>query len=229
LQRGGVNYLIVCCLKSGHEYKDDWRFAGATYAAVLPDDLSGFDQDHQLELTLLKDNMLRNHGYSHYVDQGIDTAIIGCESGIYQFIPPEQPDLEWTIRQLVAEPSSDAVLLDFDGDGKPEIGSITPFHGDTIRFYRQNENGEYITDYTYPKKCEMLHATWTCTIDGKPTWVTGYRKGDRESMCITWKDGAYQFDVFDTEAGAANACMMDNGNLVVTNREKDEVAIYRFE
>lgn len=26
LNRNGVNYLFVCCLKSDHEYKNDWRF-----------------------------------------------------------------------------------------------------------------------------------------------------------------------------------------------------------
>ena len=35
LQRGGVTYLIACCIKSNYEYKDDWRFPGMTYALSL--------------------------------------------------------------------------------------------------------------------------------------------------------------------------------------------------
>ena len=89
LSRGGVNYILVCCLKSGHEFKEDWRFPGAVYAAVLPDDLSGFSETNQLPLELLMDGMLENHGYSRYVDHGVETGIVGCCGGVYQFVPPE--------------------------------------------------------------------------------------------------------------------------------------------
>lgn len=228
LQRDGHNWLIVCCLKSGHEYKEDWRFPGAVYAAILPPDLSGFDAGHQLELNLLKDNMLKNHGYSKYVDEGIETAVIGCDNGIFQFIPPESAEGEWEIRTLSTDACSDAVLLDFDGDGVPELGSIAPFHGDTLKFYRKNAEGQYELEYTYPEKLEFLHATWACKILGKPTWVVGNRKGERDSLLITWEDGSYRFTRFDQGCGAANALMLANGTLVLTNRETDEVAMYRF-
>ncbi len=229
LQRGGVNYLLVCCLKSGHEYKEDWRFPGATYAAVLPRDLSGFDEDHQLELSLLMDGMLKNHGYSKYISDGVETAVIGCDSGVYQFIPPAAPGGDWTINRLVEDPSSDAVLLDFDGDGVPELASISPFHGDTLNFYRMDLVGQYQLEYTYPKRLDFLHATWACEILGKPAWVIGHRKGDMDSLLVTWEKGEYRFRIFDTQVGAANALQLENGNLIMTNRETDEVAMYSFE
>lgn len=229
LSRGQVSYLLACCLKSGHEYEDDWRYAGAVYVAELPDDLSQYNEGNQLELRILKDGLFKNHGYSTYVDDGTETAVIGCESGIYQLVPPVRRGADWEVRKLVDEPSSDAVLLDFDWDGKPEIGSIAPFHGDTLHFYRQAEDGSYKKEWTCPTAYEFLHATWTCMILGRPAWVVGHREGKRESMLITWEDGAYNIEVFDSGAGAANACMLGNGSLVVTNREINEIAVYQFE
>ncbi len=227
LQRGGVRYLLVCCLKSGHEYKDDWRFPGAVYGAVLPEDLSGFDESHPLPLELILGGLLKNHGYSKYVDHGLETALVACDSGVYQFTPPEMPGGKWSYRQLISDPSSDAVLVDFDGDGEPELGSILPFHGDTLRIYKKEKAGAYSAVWEYPEKCEFLHATWAGELFGKPAWFVGSRKGKRVSMVITWDDG-YQTEIFDEGAGAANALLLEEGRLLMTNRESDEVAMYTF-
>ncbi len=227
LNRNGVNYLIICCLKSGHEYKNDWRFLGATYGAVLPEDLSGFDAEHQLELTLLMDGMLKNHGYSKFVEKSMDTAVVACDTGVYQFVPPASPEANWEIKMLTSDPSSDAILVDFDGDGELELGSITPFHGDTLRVYKKNAEGKYEVQWEHPEKCPFLHATWVAELFGKPTWFVGSRQGERLSMVITW-DGSYKVEVFDQGAGAANALMLDDRRLAMTNRETDEIAIYTF-
>ena len=64
LTRNGVNWLLACTVKSGQDLPEgDWRYPGKVYAAVLPADLSGFDEDHPLQLQLVKDGLHRNHGY----------------------------------------------------------------------------------------------------------------------------------------------------------------------
>lgn len=227
LARGGVNYLLLCCLKSGHEFEGDWRFPGAVYTAELSEDLSAYDDCHPLPVKLLMDGMLENHGYSRYLDNGVETGIVGCRNGVYQFIPPENRGKSWQIHTLVADPSSDAVLMDFDGDGEPELGSISPFHGDTLRIYHKNSGGDYVPVWEAPDKYEFLHATWPGKLFGKPAWFVGSRAGDRLSMVITWQ-GKYTLEVFDKGAGAANALMLDESHLVMANRETDEVALYTF-
>ncbi|MBQ7678155.1 MAG: hypothetical protein IJT32_07970 [Lachnospiraceae bacterium] len=237
LHRAGTDYLIVCCLKTGHEYKNDWRFKGACFGAVLPKDLSGFDEDHPLKLTLIKDGMLKNHGFSKTMHGGHEAALVGCEEGTFLFDPPAVCGADWTVTQVCDIPSSDSVLLDFDGDGKPELGTISPFHGNSLTIYHLDEHGRYVPQWKYgapEKDTEMIHATWACEILGKPTWIVGWRKGTRETIAITWDEakGDYHVDLIDKETGCANAMHFKNKDgvdiIVGTNREIDEVAYYRI-
>ena len=236
-RRAGVNYLLVCCLKSGHSYKNDWRFAGACFAAELPDDLSEFNDGHLLELSLVQDGMLRNHGFSRAVWGGHEAAVIGCEQGTFLMEPPRVRGTEWTVTNILPVPSSDAVLIDFDGDGKLELGLISPFHGNSLTIWHLNEFGYYVPQWKYgapEKETEMLHATWADMVLGKPTWIVGWRKGTKCSIAITWnaEAGDYRAETFDSNTGMANAMHFvrsDGKEIVVgTNREIDEVAYYEF-
>ncbi len=237
LHRAGTDYLIVCCLKTGHEFKNDWRFKGACFGAVLPKDLSGFDEDHPLELSLIKDSMLKNHGFSKTTHGGHDAAVVGCEEGTFLFDPPAVRGADWTVTQLCDIPSSDSVLMDFDGDGKPELGTISPFHGNSLTIYHLDEHDRYVPQWKYgepEKDTEMIHATWACEILGKPTWIVGWRKGTRDTIAITWDEakGDYVTEFIDRETGCANAMHFkdkDGVDIIVgTNREIDEVAYYKI-
>lgn len=235
LNRGGVNYLLACCLKSGHSYKNDWRFPGESYGAVLPADLSGYDSEHQLEMTLLQDDMLKNHGFSIFQHGGHDAALVGCEAGAIIFDPPMVPGGDWVITKVLDIPTSDAVLVDFDGDGKDELGVISGFHGNSLTIYHLNEHDHYVPQWKYAAPeadTEMLHATWADTILGKPTWVVGWRKGTKDTIAITWdaEAGNYKTEFIDQNTGCANAFHFVNsaGQDVVigANREINEIAMY---
>ncbi len=235
LERGGVNYLIVCCLKSGHEYKNDWRFPGAVYGAVLPKDLSAFNDDNQLELKLLKSGLLRNHGFSIAPWAGHTAAVVGAEEGTFLFEPPMLPGAEWTVTRLLDIPTSDAVLIDFDGDGQKELGVISDFHGSSLCIYHLNKFGNYVPQWKFPAPeadTEFLHATWADTILGKPAWVVGWRKGTRDTVLISWdaEAGTYQYEYIDKSTGCANAMHFVNAKgqdvVIGTNREIDEMAMY---
>ncbi len=228
---GGVNYLIACALKSDHEYKEDWRFPGKVFAAVLPDDLSGFNDDHQLELTVLKEDMLKNHGYYRHQDAADRTSsIISCDSGVYQFIPPEQAGGIWKIEQLTADAASDALLLDLNGDGREELCTIAPFHGDTVKIY-EKKSGGFELAYTYPEKLEFLHAIFGGEVLGKPVWILGHRKGERYLLAFTYENGSYGAQTLDQGCGAANVLHYTYEGkdvLIATNREINEIARYEL-
>ncbi len=235
LNRAGVNYLIACCLKSGHEYKNGFRFPGEVYGAVLPKDLSAFNDENQLEMTLLQDEMLKNHGFSVFQHGGHDAALVGCEEGSFIFDPPMVPGGDWVITKVLDIPTSDSVLMDFDGDGKPELGVISGFHGNSLTIYHLNEHDHYVPQWKHPApeaETEMLHATWADTILGKPTWIVGWRKGTKDTIAITWdaEAGTYKTEYIDRNTGCANAMHFVNAAgqdvIVGTNREINEVALY---
>lgn len=230
--RNGVNYLIACALKSGHEFKEDWSMPGKVYAAVLPDDLSAYNDDNQLELTVIKDDMLKNHGYYKIYEGDVAHCLISCDSGVYDFVPPANVNEAWSIEKLVDEPASDALLVDMDGDGEKELAMISPFHGENIYFYKKID-GEFKKVYTYDT-ADFAHAIYGGTLLGEPTVIIGHRKGARNLLAFTYnkQEAKYEVTVLDEDCGPANVFKFErNGEevLVSTNREIDEVAMYTFE
>lgn len=232
LQSNGRNYLIACTLKSGHEYKDDWLNPGKVYAAQLPENLSEYDSEHQLKLQVIKDGMLKNHGYYKVKDGDKESSIVCSENGVFRFYPPEESGDAWAIEQLLDTPASDATMVDLDQDGEKELLVLSPFHGSDIRIYRKTTDG-YQMAYEYPEKAEFLHAIWSGNLNGKPTAVIGHRKGARRLMAFTWDEekNSYTFKTLDEDCGSANAYGYSlNGKdvLIATNREINEIAMYIF-
>lgn len=232
LQTENACYLLACTLKSGHEHKDDWRFPGKVYAGILPEDLTVYGENNPLPLVVLKSEMLKNHGYTRCVDNGVQTGIVSCENGIYQFFPPEKKDGEWQVKQLLEIAASDALKLDLDGDGKDELFIFSPFHGDTVWVYHETENG-WERVYEHPEKLEMLHAIDCGIIKGKTCIIFGYRKQNRELMCLYYEAGkGYRTEIIDKGCGPANVHFFQNAGkekILAANREVDEIALYTYE
>lgn len=233
LQSNGRNYLIACTLKSGHEYKDDWMSPGKVYAAFLPEDLSEFNEGHQLELHVVKDGMLKNHGYYRIRENNKESALVCSENGVFRFYPPEEAGDKWAVEQLLDTPASDAVLADLDEDGEKELIVLSPFHGEDIDIYKKVDT-RYEHFYKYPEKAEFLHAIWSGRLEGRPTVVIGHRKGDRKLIAFYWNQEKcnYETEVLDEGCGAANVYgYSENGKdiLIAANREINEIAMYTFE
>ena len=123
----------------------------------------------------------------------------------------------------------------FDGDGMLELGCISAFHGNSLTIYHLDEHDNYIPQWKLPlpeKQTEMLHATWSGTLLGRPTWIVGWRKGTKSTVAITWdaEAGDYRMDYIDTDTGCANAMVFTRSDgaeiMVGTNREIDELAYY---
>ena len=139
--------------------------------------------------------------------------------------------------QLCAVPSSDSILADLDGDGQEELGCISPFHGNGLTIYHPDDFGRYMPRWKLPlpeKETAFLHATWCCTLGGRPTWIVGWRGGTQGTIAITWDAarGDYHTEVMEQPAGSANVMHYVNSSgadvIIAANREHDEIAMYTF-
>lgn len=230
LSRNGIHYLIACTLKSGHEYKDDWSSPGKIWGCRLPDEAGGYEEGHLLELTCIKDGLLKNHGYCRCKNADGGYGLISADNGIFRVTPPDSPEDHWRIEQLTKEPASDVAAVDFDGDGEAELITIAPFHGEEIKIYHM-EGQTYRETYRYERPAEFGHAIWAGTIYDKPAAVIGYRKGKREILAFTYENG-YHADVLETDAGSANVMRYQRDGvecMVSANREINEIAFYEIE
>jgi hypothetical protein len=224
-------YLIACTLKSDHNFRDDWTHPGKVYACVLPEDLSQLKDP--LKFDLLVDNLTRNHGYYRVYEGNQTYTIISSENGIFVIKPPQKQESNWRIEKILDQASSDATLIDLDGDGFDELVTLSPFHGDNLTIYRM-VNGKYFLDYSYPEKLEFLHAIWRGQLHGQPTVILGHRKGNRDLFTLTHNaaDKTYQRQTIDEDGGPANVTVIEvDGKqvIVATNRETNQVVMYGIE
>ncbi len=232
LKRNGVRYLIACTVKSGQRHKNnDWSFPGKVYAAVLPEDLGAFDDEHPLRMDVIMDNMVKNHGYYKICEDGAEKALISCDSGVYKFTPPEKPEGSWNICRILDTPASDAVLVDMDGDGCGELAVISPFHGDTISIYKMRE-GRFVKVYEYEKPAPFSHAIYGGMLLNTPVVIIGHREGARDLLIFTWnKEKAdYEARIIDHGCGSANVhkfSWQGEDYILSANREMNEVAVYK--
>ncbi len=231
LTAGGVNYLIACTLKSGHEEKDDWSSPGKIWVGELPEDLSGVDGEHPLKLTALKEGLLKNHGYCRVEEADGVWAAVAADNGIFKVTPPLARGGSWSVETLTEDAASDMTFADFDGDGELEMLVMTPFHGDTVKIYKKVE-GAYTCIHTFEESYEFAHGIWGAEIYGKGTAIIGHRKGRRDLLACTYDGSGYVMEVLDSDVGPANVRVYPKDGkvgLVSTNREIDEIAFYEIE
>jgi hypothetical protein len=231
LSSNGAHYLIACTLKSDHTGKDDWSSPGKVYAIKLPENLNALPEYTIWDLDIIQGGLLKNHGYYKLSRNGKESAVVSCEQGVFHFMPPDGTSGHWEVKKLISDPASDALFLDIDNDGEDELITLSPFHGDTITFYKKT-NGKFEKVSIYKEKLEFLHALYGGVISGKPVFITGYRKGRMDLLAFVFNSlDDYEVITIDQNCGSANVLRFnDNGKdfLVSANRETDEIAMYRL-
>lgn len=225
LERNGVRYIIACTIKEKTAFEDDWSSPGRVYAAPFPENMDEVNEENPIAFKIIMDGLFKNHGYCQ---EGVSSAIIAAENGIFKFVPPVSAEAAWEITRILDVPSSDALLIDLDSDGEAELLSITPFHGDNIKLYRKVE-GKFKEFFSY--HAPFAHAIWAGKLEGVPSVVLGNRLGARDLFWL-YDDNGIKIQIIDHNIGPANViCYVHAGKtyIVSCNRETDEVGFYTAE
>ena len=179
---------------------------------------------------MIVDDLTKNHGYYRSFESGQPFGLISAENGIFKVKPPHSGNPDWSVEKILDQASSDATLVDLDGDGAAELVTLSPFHGDDLNIFRL-VGGKYILDYSFPEKLEFLHAIWSGRINGQATVLLGHRKGKRDLFALTYNTEKKTFvrQIIDDDHGPANVTYLEAEEkkmIIATNRETDEVAMY---
>ena len=186
------------------------------------------------EIKVLKEGLLKNHGYCKAEVDGVLRSYVAANEGVFECIPPESEEGTWEIKQILDEASSDMAFADFDNDGELEMLTISPFHGEKISIFKK-QDGEFKKVYTYEKDAEFAHGIWSGEIAGTQGVLIGHRKGERNLLffrCTDPEKLTFTADLLDSDIGPANVLHYTNDGedyILSANREIDEIALYKVE
>lgn len=218
---GDINYFIGCTLCTSKNGKDDWSDPGKIYVGIIPDDLT-----QSIELSVIKEGLTKNHGYSRANWNGKLAGMVTSEEGLFAVYPPETKGGSWRVETILERPISDVAILDIDGDGIDEIATIEDFHGDKFLISKKTANGYEIV---YQKEIEFGHVVYATTLRGKPTFIGAERGGNMDLFYIQSAENGFKTEVIETGVGASNVYVInqvDKDIILSANRQIHQAVLY---
>lgn len=217
IEGDGRYWFLGCILSETEKDQADFSVAGSLVAGAL-----GPGMQPPAQLHRIAGDMHKNHGYCRTTVNGEEWILVACEEGIFRAFPPRGQGA-WHVAQLAEGSYSDVAICDMDADGKPEMITLSPFHGNEI-FVLHDKNGKYEIVHRVEHRSSFLHAIWAGSLCGRNIALIGGRAGEEETMLIQWKNGEYSMEVVEKGCGASNFFVNGN-NILIANREVGECAI----
>jgi hypothetical protein len=223
---GGATFLVAATICGGKSSQEDWSQPGAVYAAAVPE-----DAERPWRLQPVATGLYQNHGLIVQEIEGTRYLFVGCRNGLLQLRVPQSGADDWQAETVLDQPVSDLSFFDLDGDGRLELVTIEPFHGNRLAVYRR-ENGAW--KLVFSAAMAFGHVVWAGTLLGQPGVLAGSRKGREE---LAWHfSPAGDLDLtqrFEIDAGIEPTqidVIHERGRelIVSANHKPGEVALYEL-
>lgn len=222
ISHGGDPYLVAATVSKLKENPADWSRPGEVHVISLKENpLPPWNS------TVVDKEVFRNHGMIKTVLQGTETLFFSGEQGIFSVTPGE--DGRWEITSVFNREVSEMTFMDLDGDGKQELITIEPFHGEQLNIYKKTEQG---WDLRFGDSLSFGHGLSSGLYNGIPVIVTGNRSDSLALEIFTVDDlnkGAVKRQVIEADAGPTQTQVFTFGGvdyILSANQRKHEVALY---
>lgn len=228
-RRGAARYLLAANLAADKKDAADWTGTGGVYAAQLDG-----NPDTPLHLLPVLTGLHKNHGFLLADFEGEPSLLIGAAEGLIAVdlgagAEARAADKEWPSRQVLAQETSELAVFDVDGDGADELITIEPFHGNTLRAYRQSGKSWKVF---WDAELEFGHCVLAGMFEGRRSIIVSNRAGSRNLLLFQFGDAGSAKPrriVVDEGAGAANMVVLGHGGhdrLFAANQAAGEIVMY---
>lgn len=224
----GAYYLLACSLCRKKDFTEDWSTPGSVYVGRLD-----LEKKYVIDFRPVLDGIFQNHGFTKVPGKEADRILIAGRSGVLEIEPVKiGEEVKWEAVSLLNEPASDVVITDIDGDGEPEYGVISPFHGERFRIFKKRQ-GKLECIYELPGEHAFGHAIYGGSANGRNLFLAGFRGAGKELYAISMGgDGKIRADLVDQGKGPANVTVVagkEADYICAANRQSDLYTIYKEE
>jgi len=227
----GGDFLLASTLCAGKSHREDWSLPGGIHLAEVP-----ADPRQPWALRQIVSGLSKNHGMD-FAELGPERRpgwLLSAMEGLF-FLPlPADPRGAWVREAIANTETSDASAYDWDGDGEPEVFSISPFHGEVLALHKRTRQGwrrSVIHD-----DLAMGHIVWAGRFLGRAGLLAGSRRGRRElRLYRPAADGTVDraYEVIDEGIGSTQLGVVARGDraavLYVAAHGVDEIRRYDIE
>lgn len=231
LRQNGRDRLLISTLCSGKSEREDWSQPGGIFLAEAPDDLR-----RPWPMRPIVTGLRKNHGmdFARLGREGRAGYLLSCMDGLLFMAIPRNPEEDWTTTCIDPGEHSDAYAFDWDGDGEPEIFSISPFHGHVLSLHKRTPRGW--ERRVIHEDLAMGHIVWAGEFLGRPGLLAGSRRDRRElRLYRPTADGGVDpdYEIIDEGIGPTQIAVLPRGAdaavLYVAAHGVDEVRLYEIE
>ena len=218
--RGGTRYLLAANLAEDKKDAADWSRPGSVIAARL-------DAREALTGEPILAGIHKNHGFLLADFEGRPSLLVGAAEGLF-CVDLQAHGKEWPSRRVLDREVSEMAVFDVDGDGRDELVTIEPFHGNTLRAYRKTPQG---WSPFWDGEISFGHCVLAGMFDGSPSVFVSSRTGDKSLLLFQFDDDPEhpQRIVVDESPAASNMVVFPRagGDLLFSaNQAEGEIAVY---